>query len=252
MRHACACLYVIGPVLQLALREERLDDIVDEGVDEGVAAQREHLPDPIARAGGPCERRGAGDHRHAHPRRLLDLHGVQLLEQGASRRRLHGHRRRERHLHVRTYVAAPAARGLIKPWIRRVLCVQGGVEQTAEQSGPSSITHHGEAAGDGLEVLALAGTLDVVSERGEERQRRGAARVGAPAAVLLPGQNPPRHHAAAGAVRPERAEAGLQHHLRPGVTLLRRRGPRRRRRQLLRRQLADDRARRGRHGGAVL
>jgi hypothetical protein len=111
-----------------------------------------------------------------------------------------------------------------------------------------SITHHGEAAGDGLEVLALAGALDVVRERGEERG--GSPRVYAPAAVLLPGrQHPPRHHAAA-AVRPQRAEPRLEHDL-PGVTPPRRRRSRRRRPRLLRGQLADDRARRGRHGYPV-
>jgi hypothetical protein len=91
-------LYVVGPVLELALGEERLDDVVDERVDEGVAAEREHLADPVARAGDPGEGSGAGDHGHAHPRRLLDLHRVQLLEQRAAGRRLHRHRCRERQL----------------------------------------------------------------------------------------------------------------------------------------------------------
>jgi len=129
----CACLYVVGPVLQLALGEERLDDVVDEGVDEGVAAQREHLTDPVARAGGPRERRGAGDHRHAHPRRLLDLHRVQLLEQRAARRRLHGHRRRERQLQMSS--TSNATFNLTMD-ATCTLCVRRAAEQSRAEARP--------------------------------------------------------------------------------------------------------------------
>lgn len=108
----------------------------------------------------------------------------------------------------------------------------------------SALAYHGEAAGDGLEVLALAGALDVVGERREER---GGPRAAA-AALLLLHHPPPRHHAAAGAVRPERAEAWLEHDL-PTVPSRRRLLLRRRRRRRpLRRHLAYDRARRRRHG----
>lgn len=100
---------------------------------------------------------------------------------------------------------------------------------------------HGEAAGDGLEVLALAGAVDVVGQGREERRAAGRDLH----VIPFPRQPPPRHGGAAsrGAVRPERAEAGLQHDLpRAAVPL----PPRLLLRPLQRRRLAHDRSHRRR------
>lgn len=89
---------VVRPITELTFVEQPINDLVDEGVDQCVATEREDAAYSGSGAGEPSKERSAGNSSEAHPccfGNSLDIH---LPEQGVSSHRLLRQCRREDNL----------------------------------------------------------------------------------------------------------------------------------------------------------